>query len=266
MRSTLLSTQKLLKEAEEENSQLILEQIALLQENSELLSEMNDLVDQDFFKGLTDEIMAICCPDSATVGILNDLQINFCSKNYFSFLAHLQLEHKTKRIKLEAVDRKSNWYDFKNLLDTAAIIMTGIEFEKYEAFMILTNRKDSMVTSSTFYRYLPRVEKTLEEVFLRSVFEIVQYLFKNKKQLPEIAASIDGAWNQRQGMNSALGNFALVLVTDDDFLNGKVLFEKTKTKERTRLNSQGEEKVVHVGNHKGIKITNHVIILIFRFC
>jgi hypothetical protein len=137
-------------------------------------------------------------------------------------------------------------------LDTAAIIMTGIEYEKYEAFMIYTNRKNSMVTSSTFYRYLPIVEKALQEVYFKSIFEIVQYIYKNKATLPEIAASIDGAWNQRQGMNSALGNFALVLVTEDDYLNGKVLFEKTKTKGRTRMDREGVEKVVHEGNHKGI--------------
>ena len=129
--------------------------------------------------------------------------------------------------------------------------MTGIEYEKYEAFMICTGRKDSMVSSSTFYRYLPTVEIALRHVYLQSVFEIVQYLFKHKTTLPEIAASIDGAWNQRQGMNSALGNFALVLVSEDEYLNGKVLFEKTMTKERTRMNSDGEEKIVHEGNHKG---------------
>ena len=160
---------------------------------------------------------------------------------------------KTKRIRLEvAGDKKSQFYDPEDLLDTAAIIMSGIEFEKYEAFMICTNRKGSMVTSNTYYRYLPMVEKALKEVYLKSIFELVQYIFKHKATLPEIAASIDGAWNQRQGMNSALGNFALVLVTEDEFLNGKVLFEKTKTKERTRMDKEGIEIVVHEGNHKGI--------------
>lgn len=136
-------------------------------------------------------------------------------------------------------------------MDTAVIVMTGIEYEKYEAFMILTNRKSSMVSSSTFYRYLPLLQKALEEVYLESVFEIVQYLFNNKEKLPEIAASIDGAWNQR-GSTSTLGNFALVLVTEDTFLNGKVLYERTMTKERTKMNKEGTEEVVHEGNHKGI--------------
>ncbi len=128
--------------------------------------------------------------------------------------------------------------------------MTGIEYEKYEAFMILTNRATTMVSSSTFYRYLPMLQVAFEEVYLESVFEIVQYLFKNKNKLPEIAASIDGAWNQR-GTTSTLGNFALVLVTEDSFLNGKILFERTMTKERTRLNKEGVEEIVHEGNHKG---------------
>lgn len=157
----------------------------------------------------------------------------------------------TKRLKLDVVgNRKTAFYDAADLLDTAAIVMAGIEYEKYEAFMILTKRKTEMVSSGTFYRNMPMIEKALNEVYKKSVFEIVQYLFKNKTKLPEIAASIDGAWNQRQGMNSALGNFALVLVSEDEYLNGKVLYQKTMTKERTRMND-GKETIIHEGNHKG---------------
>ena len=44
-----------------------------------------------------------------------------------------------------------------DLLDTASIISVGLQFEKYQAFMMLTNRYEESVKESTFYRYCPIV-------------------------------------------------------------------------------------------------------------
>lgn len=65
----LKQTETLLMEAKEEISELIKENIKLVIENTELLAEMNDLVDHDFFQGLTDDIMSLCC-DSTSIGTI----------------------------------------------------------------------------------------------------------------------------------------------------------------------------------------------------
>jgi hypothetical protein len=66
-----------------------------------------------------------------------------------------------KRVKLTDTDNYG--FSHNDLLDVAAIVLSGQQFEKFQECMIMTNRK--FISRTTYYRYLPIIEKAIEELW-----------------------------------------------------------------------------------------------------
>jgi hypothetical protein len=143
-------------------------------------------------------------------------------------------------------NEKSYGFDPDALLDSVAIIISGIEFLSYDQLMAFSTR--TKISSQTFYRCLPIIQLALERMWKKSVYELSRYIFETEN-LPEVAVAVDGSW-QRRGLTSKLGNFAGTLVSKDENLNGKIIFTVTKMKERKAMNPKtGKEEIVFAGNH-----------------
>ena len=97
-----------------------------------------------------------------------------------------------KRVYPEGTPAKSKGYDADDLLDTLSIILTGIEFEKFEELMTLTNRQH--LSTSTFYRYQEIVKIVFQEEWKKEVYRLCCLIFENEE---EISLSIDGHWGTR---------------------------------------------------------------------
>lgn len=148
---------------------------------------------------------------------------------------------KNKRVKGE----KGYGFNHNDLLDTAAIVMTGEQFEKFESIMKITNR--CCVSHRTFYRYLPEILKSSQQLFEEEQEKLVKIIENRyrEKTLGSLLISIDAAWNKR-GHTSELGNFAAVLISPHVELNNKVLWQSTRTFSHKKL-INGEDVVVHEG-------------------
>lgn len=157
---------------------------------------------------------------------------------------------KSERVKLQNEDNPYG-FNYSDLLDTAAIVLSGSQYAKIEEFLNLTNR--SGVGHTTHYRYLPVLERIVQKL-QEEEKEKLAALIKEKHEdgtLGNLMVAIDGAWNQR-GHTSELGNFAAVLISPHECLNNKVLYLTSKSFTRTKWNKKKErDQVVHQGNHEG---------------
>lgn len=119
---------------------------------------------------------------------------------------------------------------------------------KWNSVMKLSKRTG--VDSTTFYRNLIYVVRAVRIVWKEEqnrLMELLKESHLNNK--PKCLLSIDGAWNQR-GHTSELGNFAAVLISEDENLNNKVLYATTKLFARRKF-IQGKDVIVQEGNHTG---------------
>jgi len=136
-------------------------------------------------------------------------------------------------------------YNHNDLLDTAALILNGEQFEKVESLMAITNR--DFVKHTTHYRYLKVLLRVVREMFNEESDKLAKRIEELKKEdkLGSLLVSLDAAWNRR-GHTSKLGNFAAILISEHADLNNKVLWQETRSFKRTKL-VKGKDKIVHEG-------------------
>jgi len=158
-----------------------------------------------------------------------------------------ELKPKDKKIIID--DENEFGFNKQDMRDTASVVLSGLQYEKYEEFMILT--KHSYVSQKTYYRYLPVVERVIDKLWKEEQERIERIIKEKKKEgtLGELLVAIDGAWHKR-GHTSELGNFAGVIISCHPELNNKVMYASNRTMSRKKM-IKGKEKVVHEGNHKG---------------
>ena len=148
------------------------------------------------------------------------------------------------------VDGESEYgYNHNDLVDTATIVLSGQQYEKFYESMTLSNRP--CVSRGTYFRYLPVVERVIEKLWKEEQERLVK-IVKEKKEdgsLGELLIAIDAGWHKR-GHTSELGNFAGVLISCHSELNNKVIFASNKEMSRKKL-VNGKDEVVFEGNHTG---------------
>ncbi len=134
------------------------------------------------------------------------------------------------------------------MLDAAVIVLTGEQFEKFEAIMKMTNRP--CVSSRTYYRYLPLISNIIKKVFKEEQDKLTKEIkeLHTNNRLGSLLVAIDAGWNKR-GHTSELGNFSAMLISSHDSLNNKVLWQASKSFSRTKK-IKGEDVIVHEGINK----------------
>ncbi len=170
-------------------------------------------------------------------------------------IAPAKIPKKISRVKFDEVSAYG--YNHNHMLDTAVIVITGEQFEKYEAIMKMTNRQ--CVSSKTYYRYLPLITNIIKKVFEEEQEKLIKEIkeLHTQNKLGSLLVAIDAGWNKRGP--SELGNFFAVLMSSRASLNNKVIWQASKSFSRTKQ-IKGKDVIVHEGK-KIKKIKNKKIMI-----
>ncbi len=170
-------------------------------------------------------------------------------KSLKSYHKSFKSKRKPRNIRVNLESERKYGLNHSHLVDTATIILSGQQFEKFFESMMISNR--TCVSRGTYFRHLPVVERVIKKIWKEEQERLVK-IVKEKKEdgsLGELLIAIDAGWHKR-GHTSELGNFAGVLISCHSELNNKVIFASNKEMSRKKL-VNGKDEVVFEGNHTG---------------